>query len=161
RRPSHRSPPDVLGRRSPPELGQRCRQARWIKGNGCIPAPPRVNPPPDGGGGHRISRIRSPSGTIGQLSVHGRYVRAARPAQDVRNHIGSVRVTRRRHGAANSKEVSPMNTLDFVDQSSLRDDVPAFGPGDTVNVHVKVIEGSKERIQVFKGVVLRRQGGGV
>ena len=54
-----------------------------------------------------------------------------------------------------------MNTLDFVDQTSLRDDVPAFGPGDTVNVHVKVIEGSKERIQVFKGVVLRRQGGGV
>jgi large subunit ribosomal protein L19 len=54
-----------------------------------------------------------------------------------------------------------MNTLDFIDQTSLRDDVPAFGPGDTVNVHVKVIEGSKERIQVFKGVVLRRQGGGV
>lgn len=54
-----------------------------------------------------------------------------------------------------------MNTLDFVDQTSLRDDVPDFGPpGDTVNVHVKVIEGSKERIQVFKGVVLRRQGGG-
>src|SRR6476619_5449552 len=44
-----------------------------------------------------------------------------------------------------------MNTLDFVDQTSLRDDVPAFGPGDTVNVHV----------QVIKGVVLRRQGGGV
>ena len=54
-----------------------------------------------------------------------------------------------------------MNTLDFVDQTSLRDDIPDFGPGDTVNVHVKVIEGSKERIQVFKGVVLRRQGGGV
>ncbi|MET0315349.1 MAG: 50S ribosomal protein L19 [Rhodococcus fascians] len=54
-----------------------------------------------------------------------------------------------------------MNTLDFVDQTSLRDDIPAFGPGDTVNVHVKVIEGSKERVQVFKGVVLRRQGGGV
>ena len=54
-----------------------------------------------------------------------------------------------------------MNTLDFVDQTSLRDDIPAFAPGDTVNVHVKVIEGSKERIQVFKGVVLRRQGGGV
>jgi ribosomal protein L19 len=63
--------------------------------------------------------------------------------------------------AANRKEVSPMNTLDFVDQTSLRDDIPDFGPGDTVNVHVKVIEGSKERIQVFKGVVLRRQGGGV
>jgi len=54
-----------------------------------------------------------------------------------------------------------MNTLDFVDQSSLRDDIPAFSAGDTVNVHVKVIEGAKERIQVFKGVVLRRQGGGV
>jgi large subunit ribosomal protein L19 len=54
-----------------------------------------------------------------------------------------------------------MNTLDFVDQMSLRDDIPDFGPGDTVNVHVKVIEGSKERIQVFKGVVLRRQGGGI
>lgn len=54
-----------------------------------------------------------------------------------------------------------MNTLDFVDQTSLRDDVPAFGPGDTVNVHVKVIEGSKERIQVFKGVVIRRRGGGI
>ncbi len=54
-----------------------------------------------------------------------------------------------------------MNTLDFVDQTSLRDDFPDVGHGDTVNVHVKVIEGSKERIQVFKGVVLRRQGGGV
>jgi ribosomal protein L19 len=62
---------------------------------------------------------------------------------------------------ANNKEVSPMNTLDFVDQMSLRDDIPAFGAGDTVNVHVKVIEGAKERIQVFKGVVLRRRGGGV
>ena len=54
-----------------------------------------------------------------------------------------------------------MNTLDFVDQSALRDDIPDFSPGDTVNVHVKVIEGAKERIQVFKGVVLRRQGGGI
>jgi large subunit ribosomal protein L19 len=54
-----------------------------------------------------------------------------------------------------------MNTLDFIDQTSLRDDIPVFNPGDTVNVHVKVIEGSKERVQVFKGVVLRRQGGGV
>ncbi len=54
-----------------------------------------------------------------------------------------------------------MNTLDFVDQASLRDDIPTFGPGDTVSVHVKVIEGAKERIQVFKGTVLRRQGSGV
>ena len=54
-----------------------------------------------------------------------------------------------------------MNRLDFVDQASLRDDIPAFSPGDTINVHVKVIEGAKERIQVFKGVVIRRQGGGI
>ena len=54
-----------------------------------------------------------------------------------------------------------MNRLDFVDKASLRDDIPVFGPGDTVNVHVKVIEGAKERIQVFKGVVIRRQGGGI
>jgi large subunit ribosomal protein L19 len=54
-----------------------------------------------------------------------------------------------------------MNTLDFVDQPSLRDGIPAFHPGDTVSVHVKVIEGSKERLQVFKGVVIRRQGGGI
>ncbi|MDR3662700.1 MAG: 50S ribosomal protein L19 [Mycobacterium sp.] len=54
-----------------------------------------------------------------------------------------------------------MKTLDFVDQASLRDDIPAFNPGDTLNVHVKVIEGNKHRIQVFKGVVIRRQGGGI
>ncbi len=54
-----------------------------------------------------------------------------------------------------------MNTLDFVDQASLRDDIPTFSPGDTVNVHVKVIEGSKERIQVFKGVVIRIHGSGI
>ena len=54
-----------------------------------------------------------------------------------------------------------MNTLDFVDQTSLRDDIPDFGPGDTLKVHVKVIEGTRSRIQVFQGVVIRRQGSGV
>ena len=54
-----------------------------------------------------------------------------------------------------------MNTLDFVDQASLRDDIPTFSPGDTINVHVKVIEGNKQRVQVFKGVVIRRSGGGI
>ena len=53
------------------------------------------------------------------------------------------------------------NMIDKVDAASLRDDIPAFRPGDTLDVHVKVIEGSKERIQVFKGVVIRRQGGGI
>ncbi len=54
-----------------------------------------------------------------------------------------------------------MNTLDFLDKQSMRDDIPDFRPGDTLDVHVKVIEGSKERVQVFKGVVIRRQGGGL
>ncbi|MBV7294020.1 50S ribosomal protein L19 [Corynebacterium sp. P5875] len=54
-----------------------------------------------------------------------------------------------------------MNILDKVDAAQLRDDVPDFRAGDTVNVHVKVIEGEKSRIQVFKGVVIRRQNGGI
>ena len=53
------------------------------------------------------------------------------------------------------------NLLDVVDSASLRTDVPAFRPGDTVNVHVRVIEGSRSRIQQFKGVVIRRQGDGL
>ncbi len=54
-----------------------------------------------------------------------------------------------------------MHTLDTLDSASLRDDVPAFRAGDTLKVHVKVVEGSRSRIQVFQGVVIRRSGGGV
>jgi large subunit ribosomal protein L19 len=54
-----------------------------------------------------------------------------------------------------------MQTLDSIDAASLRSDVPVFRPGDTVKVHVRVVEGNRERIQVFQGVVIRRQGGGV
>ena len=54
-----------------------------------------------------------------------------------------------------------MNPTDLVDRSRLRDDVPAFGPGDTVKVHVRVVEGNRERIQVFQGAVIRRQGSGL
>ena len=54
-----------------------------------------------------------------------------------------------------------MHTLDSVDAASLRDDIPAFRPGDTVKVHVNVVEGERKRVQVFQGVVIRRQGGGV
>ena len=54
-----------------------------------------------------------------------------------------------------------MQTLDSIDAASLRSDVPDFRPGDTVKVHVRVVEGNRERIQVFQGVVIRRQGGGV
>ncbi|MGO1396856.1 MAG: 50S ribosomal protein L19 [Brevibacterium yomogidense] len=54
-----------------------------------------------------------------------------------------------------------MQKLDFVDQKSIKTDVPEFRAGDTVSVDVRVIEGSRSRIQVFKGVVIRRQGHGV
>jgi large subunit ribosomal protein L19 len=54
-----------------------------------------------------------------------------------------------------------MNTLDALDAQSLRSDIPSFRPGDTLKVHVRVIEGSRERVQVFQGVVIRRQNGGI
>jgi large subunit ribosomal protein L19 len=54
-----------------------------------------------------------------------------------------------------------MNVLDAVDAASLRTDIPSFRSGDELKVHVRVIEGNKSRIQVFQGVVIRRQGSGV
>ena len=54
-----------------------------------------------------------------------------------------------------------MNILDAVDAKSLRKDVPQFRAGDELKIHVRVIEGSKSRIQVFQGIVIRRQGDGV
>jgi large subunit ribosomal protein L19 len=54
-----------------------------------------------------------------------------------------------------------MNATDLLDNRSLRDDVPDFAPGDTLKVHVRVIEGTKERVQVFQGAVIRRQGSGL
>ncbi|MGI8696750.1 MAG: 50S ribosomal protein L19 [Mycobacteriales bacterium] len=54
-----------------------------------------------------------------------------------------------------------MNTLDALDAESLRSDIPDFRPGDTLKVHVRVIEGTRSRLQVFQGAVIRRQGAGV
>jgi large subunit ribosomal protein L19 len=54
-----------------------------------------------------------------------------------------------------------MNPTDLVDQSSLRSDVPDFAPGDTLKVHVRVVEAGRERVQLFQGVVIRRQGSGI
>ena len=54
-----------------------------------------------------------------------------------------------------------MQTLDFIDNKSLRTDIPEFGPGDTLNVHVNIVEGNRSRVQVFKGFVVGRQGAGV
>ncbi|MFS1513223.1 MULTISPECIES: 50S ribosomal protein L19 [Chengkuizengella] len=54
-----------------------------------------------------------------------------------------------------------MNIVREITQDQLRQDLPSFRPGDTLKVHVKVIEGSRERIQVFEGVVIKRRGGGI
>ncbi len=54
-----------------------------------------------------------------------------------------------------------MNILELVTQEQLRKDIPSFRPGDTLKVHVKVIEGTRERIQLFEGVVIKRRGGGI
>ncbi len=54
-----------------------------------------------------------------------------------------------------------MHQLDDLNAASLRDDIPDFRAGDTIKVHVKVVEGNRSRIQVFQGVVIRRHGGGI
>jgi large subunit ribosomal protein L19 len=54
-----------------------------------------------------------------------------------------------------------MNTVDIVEKSRLRDDLPEFWPGDNVKVNVRVVEGTRSRIQVFEGVVIGRRGGGL
>lgn len=54
-----------------------------------------------------------------------------------------------------------MNILQAITQEQLRKDIPSFRPGDTLKVHVKVIEGTRERIQLFEGVVIKRRGGGI
>ena len=59
------------------------------------------------------------------------------------------------------KATTTMQTLDAVDAVSMRSDIPDFRPGDTLKVHVRVVEGNRSRIQVFQGVVIRRQGSGV
>jgi large subunit ribosomal protein L19 len=54
-----------------------------------------------------------------------------------------------------------MNTLDALDAQSIRTDIPDFRAGDTLKVHARVVEGNRSRIQIFQGVVIRRQGGGL
>ncbi len=53
------------------------------------------------------------------------------------------------------------NVIDLLEQEQLKQDIPALRPGDTVQVHVKVVEGTRERIQVFEGVVIKIKGGGI
>jgi len=54
-----------------------------------------------------------------------------------------------------------MNTMDIIEKEHLKQDLPQFRVGDTVKVHVKVVEGNKERIQIFEGIVIKRKNGGI
>ncbi len=54
-----------------------------------------------------------------------------------------------------------MDIIRTIEQAQMRNDIPAFAPGDTVRVHVKVIEGGRERIQAYEGIVINRKSGGV
>jgi large subunit ribosomal protein L19 len=84
-------------------------------------------------------------------------LRTARPQQFdqlTRPHAGD-------RCALSLKEAAAMNTLDALDAQSQRTDIPDFRAGDTVNVHARVIEGNRSRVQVFTGVVIRRQGAGL
>jgi large subunit ribosomal protein L19 len=54
-----------------------------------------------------------------------------------------------------------VNTVDEIESAFLRDDIPDFAPGDTVRVNVRVVEGGRERVQIYEGVVIARNGGGV
>jgi len=54
-----------------------------------------------------------------------------------------------------------LNVIDRIEREGMRKDIPEFGPGDTVRVHVKILEGDKERIQIFEGFVIGRSGGGL
>jgi large subunit ribosomal protein L19 len=62
---------------------------------------------------------------------------------------------------SHDEEAAAMNTLDALDAQSQRTDIPDFRAGDTLKVHVRVVEGNRSRIQVFQGVVIRRQGSGL
>ena len=54
-----------------------------------------------------------------------------------------------------------MNIIEVLEKEQLRSDIPQFAPGDTIRVHARIVEGTRERIQVFEGVVIARQGSGV
>src|SRR5699024_575173 len=53
-----------------------------------------------------------------------------------------------------------MDFIEMINKNEMRDDIPAFKPGDTVQVHYRIVEGSRERVQVFEGTVIKKQGGG-
>ena len=87
--------------------------------------------------------------------------RTMQPPHGVRPEAGRGVAYQTPMTSGTSVERVMTNLIDQIDAASLRDDVPDFRAGDTLKVHVKVVEGSRTRTQVFQGVVIARQGGGV
>ena len=87
--------------------------------------------------------------------------RTMQPPHGVRPEAGRGVAYQTPMTSGTSVERVMTNLIDQIDAASLRDDVPDFQAGDTLKVHVKVVEGSRTRTQVFQGVVIARQGGGV
>ena len=142
--------PDLLARARP-------GRARPRRPRRCSPTSGWAVGPTDG----RLARV---AGACGRLTQLLRTARApatgrARPhghRADDDNSTPTPWVT-----CGTAREETPMQTLDALDAASKRSDIPDFRPGDTLKVHVKVIEGTRSRIQVFQGVAIRRQGAGV
>ena len=99
---------------------------------------------------------------VGRVSATGETVTSrAHPLQPRHRDTCTQHVPDNAPDLWQREEANNMHTLDSVDAASLRTDIPAFRAGDNVKVHVKVIEGTRARVQVFQGVVIRRHGGGI
>jgi large subunit ribosomal protein L19 len=97
----------------------------------------------------------------GKRSRAHRHRGATRPSRPCHFRLSVESVGPSGQGPLVSFLAVPMNTTDLVEQFYLRKGLPSFRPGDTVKVHVRVVEGNRERVQVFQGVVIRRSGGGL
>ena len=115
------------------------------------------------------ARIPAKGEKVGEegVGLNGGFSRFTLGAPSVARYAVCTAVIAALQSATNSlkelylDEDQTMNILDAVDAKSLRHDIPQFRAGDELKVHVRVIEGSKSRIQVFQGIVIRRQGDGV
>ena len=145
--PHYTRPADFRGWEVPEVLRSGDHAARGALAAGAGAGPHGARPArPHRGPGRAQPGGRGPAGrvrpVVGALPILG-------SPQRCRAHLCSA------HGAI------AMQPTDLVDQQSLRTDIPDFGPGDTLKVHVRVVEGTKERVQVFQGNVIGRQGDGL
>src|SRR4051812_25245955 len=110
-----------------------------------------MTPPPAGGRARSSCYTPPPADRFGHPRSHPRFPAAVDPPRPQRPSAGSIELTRN----------ASVNVLDEIASDQLRTDLPEIASGDTVKVSAKVIEGNRERIQVFEGIVMRLRGGGI